>query len=146
MDFAKVQILGHVGGDPKVIPENRGDSDPTMASFSVATNHGYKGNDGEWHEQTSWHRVVVKNPYLVKMVDDQVRKGAQVQLFGHLESRTFEKEGEQKFITEVVLAGPDAQLIVHQGRGRTKEAEGQWTEKEQQREKTSRKQRATAVA
>ncbi len=135
MDFAKVQILGRVGNDPDVKTASRGGNVVMEAVLNVATNHRYKDGEGEWQERTNWHRVVVKNQNLVKLVKDKVGKGSQIQLFGHLETRTWEENEERRYITEVVLAGPEAQLIVHQGKEVSKEAakEESWEDKEQKR-------------
>ena len=58
-------------------------------------------------EKTEWHRVVIFNEGLVNVVQQYVKKGAQVYIEGQLSTRkwTDEKSGQDKYSTEIVLQG-----------------------------------------
>ena len=58
-------------------------------------------------EKTEWHRVVVFNEGLVNVVQQYLKKGAQVYIEGQLSTRKWkdEKSGLDRYSTEVVLQG-----------------------------------------
>ena len=58
-------------------------------------------------KKTEWHRVVIFNEGLVNVVQQYVKKGAQVYIEGQLSTRkwTDEKSGQDKYSTEIVLQG-----------------------------------------
>ena len=97
----KVQLIGRLGQDPEIITFNDGSK---MAKFSLAIDDSYKDKQGQKVERTYWHPVVVKNG-LVKVVENYVTKGKEVAIEGKLITRSYEtKEGEKRFITEVVCS------------------------------------------
>jgi single-strand DNA-binding protein len=78
----------------------------------VATSDSWKGKDGEWQERTEWHRVVVWGK-LADVCSQYLTKGAKVYLAGKLQTREWtDKEGQKRYSTEVVLSGPESQLIM----------------------------------
>ncbi len=96
----RVQLIGNPGMDPEVKELNEGRK---MAKFSIATSDYYRNGKGERVEDTQWHNVVAWGP-TAEVVEKFVRKGKEVGLEGRLVSRSYEtKEGERKYITEVVL-------------------------------------------
>ena len=101
----KVLLIGRLGADPEVKQMVNGKS---VARFSLATSNTWKDkNTGEKKEKTEWHRVVIFNEGLVKVVQQYVKKGAQVYVEGQLTTRKWkdEKAGIDKYSTEVVLQG-----------------------------------------
>ena len=101
----KVLLIGRLGGDPEIKQMVNGKS---VARFSLATSNTWKDkNTGEKKEKTEWHRVVIFNEGLVKVVQQYVKKGAQVYVEGQLTTRKWkdEKAGIDKYSTEVVLQG-----------------------------------------
>jgi len=101
----KVQLIGRLGSDPEVKQMVNGKS---VARISIATSNTWKDkNTGEKKEKTEWHRVVIFNEGLVKVVQQYVKKGAQVYIEGQLSTRKWrdEKTGTDKYSTEVVLQG-----------------------------------------
>jgi len=101
----KVLLIGRLGSDPEVKQMVNGKS---VARFSIATSNTWKDkNTGEKKEKTEWHRVVIFNEGLVKVVQQYVKKGAQVYVEGQLTTRKWkdEKAGVDKYSTEVVLQG-----------------------------------------
>jgi len=101
----KVLLIGRLGSDPEIKQMVNGKS---VARFSLATSNTWKDkNTGEKKEKTEWHRVVIFNEGLVKVVQQYVKKGAQVYIEGQLTTRKWkdEKAGVDKYSTEVVLQG-----------------------------------------
>ena len=119
----KVTLLGHLGQDPEVRTFSNGGR---VCNFSVATSERWKDrNTGEMREKTEWHRVAVfaravggTERGLVKVAEQYLQKGSQVYLEGKLETRKWtDKDGNDRYTTEVVLHPFDSQLILLGGRG-----------------------------
>ena len=101
----KVLLIGRLGADPEIKQMVNGKS---VARLSLATSNTWKDkNTGEKKEKTEWHRVVIFNEGLVNVVQQYVKKGAQVYIEGQLTTRKWkdEKAGIDKYSTEVVLQG-----------------------------------------
>ena len=101
----KVLLIGRLGADPEIKQMVNGKS---VARLSLATSNTWKDkNTGEKKEKTEWHRVVIFSEGLVNVVQQYVKKGAQVYIEGQLTTRKWkdEKSGIDRFSTEVVLQG-----------------------------------------
>tara|TARA_Y100001970_G_C13710948_1_gene591882 strand:+ start:152 stop:610 length:459 start_codon:yes stop_codon:yes gene_type:complete len=101
----KVLLIGRLGADPEIKQMVNGKS---VARISIATSNTWKDkNTGEKKEKTEWHRIVIFNEGLVKVVQQYVKKGSQVYIEGQLTTRKWrdEKSGTDKYSTEVVLQG-----------------------------------------
>ena len=101
----KVLLIGRLGADPEIKQMVNGKN---VARLSLATSNRWKDkNTGEKKEKTEWHRVVVFNDGLVKVIQQYVKKGAQVYIEGQLTTRKWkdEKSGIDRYSTEVVLQG-----------------------------------------
>ena len=108
----KVMILGNLGADPEFRTFDNGDR---ICNLSVATNTSWREPHGEaWHEKTEWHRVVVFNEGLVNVVQQYLKKGAQVYIEGQLNTRKWkdEQSGQDKYSTEVVIQGFNSSLTM----------------------------------
>jgi single-strand DNA-binding protein len=105
----KVILLGHLGKDAetKFTP-----SGVSKSTFSIATSRRWKDQQsGEWKEETDWHNIVL---WRSENLANYLLKGKQVYVEGRLHSRSYEdKEGQKKYITEVVAD----ELILLGGRG-----------------------------
>ena len=101
----KVLLIGRLGADPEIKQMVNGKN---VARLSIATSNTWKDkNTGEKKEKTEWHRVVIFNEGLVNVVQQYVKKGAQVYIEGQLTTRKWrdEKAGIDKYSTEIVLQG-----------------------------------------
>ena len=101
----KVLLIGRLGADPEIKQMVNGKH---VARLSLATSNTWKDkNTGEKKEKTEWHRVVIFNEGLVNVVQQYVKKGAQVYIEGQLTTRKWkdEKSGLDRYSTEVVLQG-----------------------------------------
>ena len=101
----KVLLIGRLGSDPEIKQMVNGKS---VARLSIATSNTWKDkNTGEKKEKTEWHRIVIFNEGLVNVVQQYVKKGAQVYIEGQLTTRKWkdEKSGIDRYSTEVILQG-----------------------------------------
>jgi len=101
----KVLLIGRLGADPEIKQMVNGKN---VARLSLATSNTWKDkNTGEKKEKTEWHRIVIFNEGLVNVVQQYVKKGAQVYIEGQLTTRKWkdEKLGIDKYSTEIVLQG-----------------------------------------
>lgn len=98
----KVILIGNLGKDPELRSMQSGDK---VATLSLATSENWKDKTtGERKERTEWHRVVIFNQAIVKIVETYLRKGAKIWIEGQLETRKWmDKQGLEKYSTEVIL-------------------------------------------
>ena len=108
----KVQLIGRLGADPEIKQMVNGKS---VARLSLATSQTWKDkSSGERKEKTEWHRVVIFNEGLINVVQQYVKKGANVYIEGQLSTRKWKDEasGQDKYSTEVVLQGYNSSLTM----------------------------------
>ena len=108
----KVLLIGRLGADPEIKQMVNGKS---VARLSLATSQSWKDkNTGEKKEKTEWHRVVVFNEGLVNVVQQYLKKGAQVYVEGQLTTRKWkdEQSGQDKYSTEIVIQGYNSSLTM----------------------------------
>ena len=108
----KVLLIGRLGADPEIKQMVNGKN---VARISVATSQSWKDKStGEKKEKTEWHRVVVFNEGLVNVVQQYLKKGAQIYIEGQLTTRKWkdEKSGQDRYSTEIVLQGYNSSLTM----------------------------------
>lgn len=111
----KVILVGNLGRDPKIDTTNNGTK---IANLSLATSESWKDrNTGERKERTEWHRVVVFNEHLVKIIEQYVSKGSKIYIEGQLQTRKWQDQsGQDRYSTEVVLQRYRGELVLLDGR------------------------------
>jgi len=98
-DLNKQELIGKLGKDVVIRETTNGTK---VASFSVATTHSYKGKDGNWVNDTTWHNCVGYN--LADFFTNSLVKGAKFYVEGRTQHRTYDdKEGNKRYITEVIV-------------------------------------------
>ena len=108
----KVLLIGRLGADPEIKQMVNGKN---VARLSLATSQTWKDkNTGEKKEKTERHRVDVFNEGLVNVIQQYLKKGAQVYVEGQLSTRKWKDEnsGQDKYSTEVVLQGYNSSLTM----------------------------------
>ena len=118
----KVQLIGRLGADPEIKQMVNGKN---VARLSLATSQSWKDKStGERKEKTEWHRIVIFNEGLVNIVQQYLKKGANIYLESQLTTRKWrdEKSGQDKYSTEVVLQGYNSSLTMLDGKNRTNNA------------------------
>ena len=114
----KVLLIGRLGADPEIKQMVNGKS---VARLSLATSQSWKDKStGEKKEKTEWHRIVVFNEGLVNVVQQYLKKGAQVYIEGQLSTRKWkdEQSGQDKYSTEILIQGYNSSLTMLGGGGR----------------------------
>jgi single-strand DNA-binding protein len=112
----KVILIGNLGADPEI---RRTQDGRPIANLRIATSESWRDkNTGERKEKTEWHRVVIFNEGLCRIAEQYLKKGSKVYLEGALQTRKWQdKDGQDKYSTEVVLQGFNSQLTMLDGRG-----------------------------
>ena len=112
----KVILVGNLGKDPEV---RRMTSGEPVVNLSLATSESWRDKaSGERKEKTEWHRVVIFNKNLADVAEKYLRKGSKVYVEGQLQTRKWtDKDGQEKYSTEVVLQNFRGELTMLDGRG-----------------------------
>ena len=112
----KVILIGNLGADPEI---RRTQDGKPIANLNIATSESWRDrNSGERKEKTEWHRVVIFNEGLCKVAEQYLKKGATVYIEGQLQTRKWQdKDGQDRYSTEVVLQGFNSTLTMLGGRG-----------------------------
>ena len=108
----KVLLIGRLGADPEIKQMVNGKN---VARLSLATSQTWKDkNTGEKKEKTEWHRIVVFNEGLVNVVQQYLKKGAQIYVEGQLSTRKWkdEQSGQDKYSTEILIQGYNSSLTM----------------------------------
>ena len=94
MSINRVTLLGRLGQDPTL--RHLAASGQSVASFSIATDDGYKDKEGNRQKRTEWHNIVVFGK-LAETCAKYLGKGRQIYLEGRLRTREFESgNGENR--------------------------------------------------
>ena len=113
LDINRATLLGRAGRDPDVRDLKNGGK---AATFSVATTEKWTDREGRPAEATEWHRIVVYGP-AAAAVETMLRKGDPVLVEGRVATRAFrDKEGTDRAITEIVVAGAQGTVSILPGR------------------------------
>lgn len=93
-----VQLIGNIGADPEI----RTYGENKLARLSLATNEQYVNDRGERVHETQWHNLIAwgKN---AEFVEKFVRKGQGLVINGKLQQRSYDKGGERRYVTEVLI-------------------------------------------
>ncbi|MCX7908958.1 MAG: single-stranded DNA-binding protein [Ignavibacteria bacterium] len=94
----KAQLIGNVGKDPELRKTPQGNS---VCTLRVATTEFYRGKNGERREITDWHSVVLWDR-LAEIAVQKIKKSDKIYVEGKLRTRTFEKDGVRKAVTEII--------------------------------------------
>ncbi len=78
----KVILIGNLGADPEI---RRTQDGRPIANLRIATSESWRDKaTGERKEKTEWHRVVIFNEGLCKIVEQYVKKGSKVYIEGRI--------------------------------------------------------------
>ena len=112
----KVILIGNLGRDPEVRSFQNGGK---VVNLRIATSETWRDKQsGERKERTEWHSVAIFNEGIAKIAEQYLKKGSKVYLEGALQTRKWQdKDGNEKYTTEVVLQGFNSTLTMLDGRG-----------------------------
>ena len=111
----KVILVGNLSKDPETRRMQSGDP---VVNLSIATSESWRDKgSGERKEKTEWHRVVIFNKNLAEVAEKYLKKGSKVYVEGQLQTRKWtDKDGAEKYSTEVVLQNFRGELTMLDGR------------------------------
>ena len=94
----KVMLIGNLGQDA----EHRFTTNNTeVTSFSIATSYSYKGKDGNYVNETTWHNVVLFGAS--DFLKERLKKGKKFYIEGRISKRDYEnKEGQKVNVTDII--------------------------------------------
>jgi single-strand DNA-binding protein len=94
----KVILVGNLGADPelKYTPSSR-----ALCNLRIATTEVYKDKGGQRQEKTEWHRVTVWGDQ-AENCSKYLAKGRSVYIEGRLQTRSYDKDGQKHYATDVV--------------------------------------------
>lgn len=95
--YNRVMLLGNLGADPDLRYTQGGQ---TVLSFRLATTESYLDANKVRQERTEWHSVVMwgkRGEALAR----HLTKGSRIFVEGSLRTRSYEKNGETRYVTEV---------------------------------------------
>ncbi|MBE7217879.1 MAG: single-stranded DNA-binding protein [Caulobacteraceae bacterium] len=112
----KVILIGNLGKDPEIRSLGSGDK---VANLRLATTETWRDkSSGERKEKTEWHTVTIFNENIVRVAEQYLKKGSSVYVEGQLQTRKWQdKDGQERYSTEVVLQRFNGQLTMLGGRG-----------------------------
>src|SRR5574338_822847 len=94
----KIMLIGNLGRD---VETRFTSGNVSISSFSMATTNSYKGKDGNWVNETTWHNITVFN--LSDFMKENLKKGRKVYVEGRLTKREYtDKEGVKRYSTDVI--------------------------------------------
>jgi len=105
----KVILIGNIGSDPELkwTPSNR-----AVCNMSLACNEAWKDKSGAKQERVEWIRVTVWGD-TAENCAKYLTKGQSAYVEGRLQTRSYDKDGQKHYMTEVV-----ADRVVFLGGGR----------------------------
>jgi len=94
----KVILIGNLGADPelKYTPSSR-----PLCNLRIATTEVFKDKSGQRQERTEWHRVTVWGDQ-AENCSKYLSKGRSVYVEGKLQTRSYDKDGQKHWATDVV--------------------------------------------
>lgn len=97
----KAVLIGRCGKDPTV--RYTQDQRP-IVSFSLATDKTWKDRgSGERKQEVTWHNIVIFNTHLAEAAEKFVKKGSHLYVEGEIKNRSWEKDGQKHYITEIII-------------------------------------------
>jgi single-strand DNA-binding protein len=97
----RIQLIGHLGADPETRYFPNGER---YVKFRLAATERWKDREtGEKKERTEWVNIVAYRPALVAVIERYLKTGSRVYAEGKLQTSAYQKDGEDRYWTEVVL-------------------------------------------
>lgn len=106
----RCEFIGHLGRDPESRSFQNGGK---VVNLALAVTEKWKAKDGERKERTEWVSVCIFSEGLAGVAEKYLRKGSKVYVAGKMQTRKWQDQsGADRYSTEVVLQGFDAQLVL----------------------------------
>ncbi|MDO8550263.1 MAG: single-stranded DNA-binding protein [Ignavibacteria bacterium] len=94
----KIMLIGNLGKDAETRFTT---NNLSITNFTIATSNSYKGKDGNWVNETTWHNIVSFS--LSDYMKENLKKGRKFYVEGRISKRDYtDKEGIKRYSTEVI--------------------------------------------
>ena len=99
MYLNKALLYGNLTRDPelKALPSGQ-----QVATFGIATNRSFKDKAGQQQEQTEFHNIVAFGR-TAEVMGQYLKKGRPVFIEGRIQTRSWDKDGQKQYRTEIVV-------------------------------------------
>lgn len=95
----KVILVCSLGKAPEVRQTQNGNA---ICNLSAATSRKYKDAQGEYQEETEWHRISLFGK-MAELAGQYLKKGSMVYIEGRLRTRKYkDKDGIDRYVTEII--------------------------------------------
>ena len=112
----EVNLIGSVGQNPDIITTEKG----KLAKLSLATTETWVDKNGEKQQRTEWHKIIIYTQGLVNLCEKYIQKASKIYVKGKLQTKKYvDKNGIEKYSTEIVLNGFDNKIVLLQFRQNT---------------------------
>jgi len=91
----KVTLIGNLGRDPELVPGS------AVCKLSLATTESREDNDGNWQDETEWHRVTLFG-HAANSAAKHLRKGSTIYIEGKIHYDSYEKDGIKRYTTDII--------------------------------------------
>lgn len=99
MSLNRAQIIGNLTKDPEVRQTPNG---TLVASFTVATNHTWRDQNGNKQEKAEFHNIVAWGK-LAEICQSYLKKGKKIFTEGRIQTRDWEgDDGVKRYKTEII--------------------------------------------
>ena len=95
----KVMLIGNVGNDPEFKSTASGTA---LVSLSLATSEKWTDKSGQKQEKTEWHRCTAFGR-TAELIGQYVKKGSKLYIEGKITTNSYEKDGEKRYSTEIIV-------------------------------------------
>ena len=95
----RAELIGNLTKDAELRFTQQGTA---VCSFVVATDRSWTTDSGEKKEQVDFHRVIAWNK-LAELCNQLLKKSDKVYVAGRIANRSYEKDGEQRQISEIII-------------------------------------------
>lgn len=94
----KVMLIGNLGKDAETRFTT---NNLSVTTFTLATTNSFKGKDGNWVNETTWHNI--KSWNLSDYFKENLKKGKKFYVEGRISKRDYtDKEGVKRYVTDIV--------------------------------------------
>jgi len=97
-DINKAIIRGRAAADASV----KHLTNSTLVTLRIGTDGSYQGKDGRMIDRADWHNVACWGN--VGEQAQGIRKGDVVQVEGKIRTRSYDKGGEKRYVTEIIAS------------------------------------------
>jgi len=97
----RVMLIGNLGKDPEIKYSQQG---LAVVNFSIATSESWNDKTtGQKQEKTEWHRICAFGKQ-AETIEKYLSKGSKIYVEGRLQTRSWEKDGQKQYTTEILIS------------------------------------------